>query len=196
MKTLEETLGYWENPGGENDPSLYVNGIEKTEFLINKIERYIDKNDSILELGCNIGRNLNGLWNKGFCWLWGVDINLEALNLCFDYYYTMASNSMIIQHTIHEFLINEANDFYNIIFTMAVLCHIHPDVENVVFDNMVRVCKKYILTIEDERKKSNRHFMRNYKDVFELRGMREIDSRRCNGIVNLGNNYIYRIFKK
>ena len=196
MKTLQQTLDYWKNPDEQNDPLKYLDGYTRTDFLVNKVERFCDKDDFIFELGCNIGRNLNGLWNKQFKYLWGIDINQDAIELSFKLFYDMAIHSSILPVKIEDYL-KEVNEVYfQIIFTMAVLCHIHPDIENIVFDNMVRVSEKYILIIEDEFKVSDRHFPRNYQEIFESRGMRQIESQRCHGIVGLGNNYVYRMFEK
>jgi SAM-dependent methyltransferase len=196
MKTLKETLDYWKNPDEKNDPLKYIDGYEKTDFLISKIEKYeIPKIEDIIELGCNTARNLVRLYENKYTSLFGIEINSKAIKL----FYQRCRYPIPIYNGSLDYILKNLSEWtkYYLIFTMAVLCHIHPDIEETVFDNMVRASKKYILTIEDEFKSnSDRHFPRNYQEVFESRGMVQIESQKCHGIVGLGNNYVYRMFEK
>jgi SAM-dependent methyltransferase len=49
--------------------------------LVGLLELFSTHDDSVLELGCNAGRNLNYLHKAGYSELTGVDINSEALEL-------------------------------------------------------------------------------------------------------------------
>ena len=57
-------------------------------------------------------------------------------------------------------------------FTYSVLEHIHPDIEETVFENMVRLAGRYIITIEEESITTDRHFGRDYARVFS--GVRQV----------------------
>ena len=79
MKTNKECKNYWKNPDdGKNNPEDYLNGNEKTQFLVDIVKKYIDTEKSILEIGCNVGRNLNGLYENNYCNLTGIEINKKA----------------------------------------------------------------------------------------------------------------------
>lgn len=62
---------------------------------------------------------------------------------------------------------------YDLVFTMAVLEHLHKDSEY-VFKDIARIAKQYLLTIEDESGISKRHFPRNYQAIFEPLGLKQI----------------------
>ena len=53
----------------------------RTRFLLKIADRFISKNDSILEIGCNVGRNLNALYLNGFRDLSGIEINERAIRI-------------------------------------------------------------------------------------------------------------------
>jgi SAM-dependent methyltransferase len=196
MRSIKQIENYWKNPTSKNAPEGYLNGKERTEFLVGKVKKYLNpiKEQSILELGCNVGRNLYGLHELGFHKLYGIEINKEAIKLMLEKYPYINVNFRIgpVEDKIQPW----ESESIDLIFTMAVLCHIHPDVAETVFDNMVRVTRKYIITIENEIKPGRRHFVRCYKDVFEKRRMKEIDSKPCTGIQGLDKYYVYRVFEK
>jgi 2-polyprenyl-3-methyl-5-hydroxy-6-metoxy-1,4-benzoquinol methylase len=57
--------------------------------------------------------------------------------------------------------ISAARDSHDIVFSMAVLEHIHED-SSVVFEEMRRIARKLVVTIEDEHERGWRHFPRDY----------------------------------
>ena len=65
-KPIEEVHKYWENPqDGTNQPKNYVIGVSKSEYLFDKIKQF-NKEFKILEIGCNVGRNLDYLYQQGY----------------------------------------------------------------------------------------------------------------------------------
>jgi len=81
-KSCAELYQYWRHPGDKyNAPELYIYPVERSKFLLKFIKRYADFQASILEIGCNVGRNLNYLFNAGYKELGGVEISQEALDL-------------------------------------------------------------------------------------------------------------------
>jgi SAM-dependent methyltransferase len=199
MKTLNEVESYWKNPDSKNDPLGYIVGQEKTDFLCGQISKLDDikKNDLILELGCNIGRNLNGLAVRGYRFLKGIEINTKCKKVTDSLFPRLRIMDVPIYYgQIERLLPTYPANLNKLVFTMAVLCHIHPDVEDIVFDNMVRISSKYIITIEDEYKVSERHCPRNYHEIFRSRGMKQTGYFQCRGIPKLGKNYVYRCFEK
>ena len=196
MKTLQEIHEYWKNPDEQNYPEKYLNGEERTAFLVDKISNRCDKSSCILEIGCNCGRNLNGLYQSGYKNLYGIEINENAINLINSYYPEVFENICIWGLPAERALISIPSNIYDLVFTMAVLEHIHPIVEKLVFENMKRVSAKYIMTIEDETTESDRLFPRNYQDVFECDEFKQIEHITKVKAKGFNNKYVYRLFER
>ena len=190
---LQEVHNFWRNPDAKNDPEKYLHEWDRTEFLIGIFEKYIKKNKSVLEIGCNSGRNLSGLCGVGYKKLSGIEINENAVAIlrktfpCLD--------SIEIYNGPVEIEIKKI-DSVDVIFTMAVLEHIHNASEQFLFSRINDICKEYLITIEDENKISPRHFKRNYKTVFEAYNYNQVEIIRCKDIKGLGRNYNARIFRR
>lgn len=107
----------------------------------------------------------------------------------------MASHTKIYNVPIEEIIKELRDGEFDIVFTMAVLEHIHTDSEW-IFSEMVRITKDFLITIEDERGISWRHFPRNYKNVFESLRMKQIEEINCSEVDELGSDFFARIFKK
>lgn len=191
--TQEEMHAYWKDRTffGENGIFRYLKGQKKSAFLIALIKKIgFPANGSILELGCNTGRNLNALYDAGFFNLTGIDINRGAIE--------SAKNSFphlkkLIERSIELFFVKPRQ--YDLIFSMAVLEHLHPG-SVAVFKQIAQSAKKYIITIEWEGESKNpRIIQRNYKKIFEKQGFEQISCQEISKIKSL-NGYYARIFCK
>lgn len=102
----------------------------------------LNKIDSVLELGCNVGLNLDtiNLIDSSIS-LSGVELNQEAANIAVN-----KKVATIYQQTIVEPFDLEAT--YDLTFTKTVLIHINPDKFPVVYENLVKHSKRYILICE------------------------------------------------
>jgi len=191
MKTRDEILNFWKNPNDINLPETYILG--QRSLLLSELFKQTDiKLDySILELGCNVGRNLNYLYINGYHDLFGIEININAKPIMKREFPLMYENSYICWNSIERSLV----PIVNVIFTMAVLEHIHPDSEW-LFEEIAGRFTEYLITIEDENVVSDRHFVRNYKDVFENLGLTQIYEQNCVGVPELGADFNARIFIK
>ena len=195
-KTKQQVHEYWRNPDADNIHTTYVNASQRSEVLVNTVQKYLkEKDSSILEIGCNVGRNLHYLYSANYHNLTGIDINQQALDDMKKFYPDLRD---IQTHcsTIEDQLPKFADKKFDLVFTMAVLEHIHPDSENEVFNEIARITGKYLITIEDEvTAYSDRVFPRNYKTIFEGLGLKEIDSFNC-AEMDLGKNFNLRVFSK
>jgi len=197
MKTVSEIHGYWKSPDdNKNNPLGYLDGEERTEFLVSKIKNFANNKNSILEIGCNVGRNLNGLYKSGFKNLSGIEINQTAIDIMQEKYSEMFENINISVGSAEDELKKIESDKMEIVYTMAVLEHIHKDSIDLIISEMIRISKKYIIVIEDEKKESDRHFTRNYGNLLSSYDLKEIGRSKCKGIKGLGKNYMYRVFEK
>lgn len=197
-KDRDELFKYWRSPDdGKNMPTEYLKGRERSIFLLNLLSKYVNKKDKILEIGCNVGRNLNELFCAGFNNLSGIEISKNAIEVMKTAYPNMVGAIKVYQGSVEDFIEGFEDDSFDSVFTMAVLEHIHTDSE-FIFSHMARIAKKILVTIEDERGVSWRHFPRNYKRVFEDLGMRQIEevSFKRVRIPGLDNKFFARVFKK
>jgi len=196
-----ECQKYWENPTDHNKAENYLDSPEtllRTSYLVHKIKnRFQSRATSILELGCNVGRNLNGLFSVGYHRLSGIDGNKHALELTPDAYPELFLAGTFHNHLLEDALPEIPDDSYDLVYTMAVLIHIHPDSE-IIFEHMRRIAKKGIITIELEIPcKNPRIFTRDYQSVFERDNWKQRDSEIVGDKADAAlSKYTYRLFKK
>lgn len=189
-------LQYWQSPwDGRNTPESYLEGKERSELLLNLIRQHADTDATLLEIGCNVGRNLYYLFSAGFTKLTGIELSGEALRLLKAAFPEMAQHIRTYNAAAEDVLPRMDTDSFDVVFTMAVLEHIHSDSEW-LFREIVRVTKKILITIEDEEHISWRHFPRNYRRVFQSLGLEQIDEKDCTDIPGLGPGFVARVFRK
>ena len=195
-KSRDELHWFWRNPwDGSNRPHEYLEGKERSEFLVEIIKRYSQQDAKILEIGCGVGRNLHYLFCAGYKRLYGIEINEDSIRVLKENFSEMENHAKIYNMPIEEKIMDFQNGEFDVVFTMAVLEHIHTDSEW-VFPEMARITKNLLITIEDEHTYHWRHFPRNYKRVFEQFGMQQIGESDCTSIYGLGKIFAGRIFKK
>lgn len=188
----KEIHDYWRNPGNENHPCTYGRFlIGRSLFLVDKMRQHATPNDRILELGCNVGRNLAFLHYGGFKKLYGVDVNEEAARLMTELFPEL-KQARIDVSTIEDLLRTTEDDAFDVIFSMAVLEHLHTDSEW-VFKEMTRISSK-LITIEDEYTVSERHFPRSYYDIFTSLGYLETDYQEQ--VPGLPRTFRFRLFQR
>lgn len=190
-KSLEEIHDYWIN---QSISSNYLKHVQRSEFLFGYIKKYIDQSGKILEIGCNLGRNLNYLYENNFQNLTGIEISKEAINELKKTYPLLIENTEIIHSSVENIVKELPIENYDLVFTMAVLEHIHPDSEW-IFAEIARITGSHLITIEAEKSEHWRIFPRNYKEVFEKLGLKQIEENRCDKKIRLGA-YTIRVFEK
>ena len=192
MNSQQGLHEYWKHPTAENLPKKYLSSKRKDRslFLISILEALkVKKDASILEIGCNSGRNLMYLWKAGYRNLAGIEINPDAVDLMRQKLPYLDANVMV--GPAEELLWGIKRP--DVIFTVAVLVHIHPD-GDFIFELMKDKTKKYIVTLEDEVSNKDRHIRRNYQDVFERLGMRQVYY--SSAVPGMHVSYCARAFKK
>jgi len=199
--TLAQQHEYFRNPPPENHPSGYRDSERtksRTEYIVGAIERHVSDRDSkILEIGCNVGRNLNGLFNAGYKRLFGIEINPEAVKLSKEYYPEMNSAAHIVNETIENTVGYISENEFDLIFTLAALVHIHTD-SDWIFKEIVFGTKNIIVLEQEIGGRSDRHFLRNYEDVFCSLGMiqKYADAETPPQLSDALRGYVLRVFSK
>jgi 2-polyprenyl-3-methyl-5-hydroxy-6-metoxy-1,4-benzoquinol methylase len=188
---------YWKAPEDYGNSALGHAGLDDTIkhsiFMNSVLKKFVDFDESILEVGCNCGKNLNELHKEGYTNLHGIDISQKAIDLMKELFPDLYYNSNIKADKLEDSLKAIKSDSIDTIFSLTVLMHIHTDSE-FIFEEMVRISKKYIVTLEDERcPNAWSHYPRNYKDVFEKLGMKQI---RKENVDHILEHHILRIFEK
>lgn len=177
MKVLNknDSLQYWRNPPDKNKPEGYLALTNKYPgYLVQLVQKYIDPSASILEIGCNVGRNLNALFQSGYRKLAGIEINANAITLMKKANPEMAMQTKIWIAPVESVIRDFEDNSFDLIFTHAVLQHIHPDSE-FVFAEIARVAKKFLILGEGEDSfQSGRYFGRFYRPIFKQLGMIQI----------------------
>jgi len=194
MNSREEIHQYWQNPPSGNLPNTYIKTLDnRSGYLVELIKRYGISSDRILEIGCNVGRNLEFLFKSNFQNLNAIEINSKAILLLKETFPIMADNLQIFFGSVEEQILFLQDNSFDITFTMAVFQHIHPD-SNFIFPHVTRITKKYLITVENEGSIGPTHFPRNYQKIFESLEMKQIYEEEW--IKILGKGYWLRIFKK
>jgi SAM-dependent methyltransferase len=190
---------HWKSQGtdDQHSPENYLNQVGQSEFIFDILSPYAETSNELFEPGCNVGRNLNYFYDKGYTNLTGIEINPRAIEVLEEEYPDLNDNVDIyvsdIESKVKEFRTNK----FDITFTSSVLKHIHPDCE-FVFDELVRVTDNYILTLEDETDISPIHVPRNYKKIFTNRGCEQIHATSGSDFpesTGLPESYYARIFQ-
>jgi len=195
-KSCEELHRYWRQPRDSgNRPQDYISGEERSRFLVEVVSRYCPPDARILEIGCNVGRNLNYLFLAGFRNLEGIEISRSAVQLLKTTYPGMARCARIHNCPVEDVIKSFKKDAFDLVLTMAVLELLHPH-SKWIFPEMARITKDTLITIEDEKSVSWGIFPRNYKNEFEPLGMRQIEGFNLDRVSELGHSYSLRVFKK
>jgi pseudaminic acid biosynthesis-associated methylase len=142
FKTEQEN--FWSGAFGDEyiDRNQGEQIIESKVALFKRIFKSTSEVKSIIELGCNIGLNLQALdrINKNFE-LSGYEINKTAVQKARD-----LNIASIIDGTILDSLPTDIQ--YDISFTKGVLIHINPENLHKVYENLYNLSKKYIVVCE------------------------------------------------
>jgi SAM-dependent methyltransferase len=148
----------------------------RSETVINMLKPWITSEYSILEVGCNVGRNLNHLYMSGYEKLAGIEINHNAVQRL-RRAYTQLKSANVDVGPAEEVLGHYRSSSFDVVFTMAVLEHIHPS-SRTVFSQIARVARRYVLVIEPSHgRASHRQYPWKIEEEFKSIGLKLIDKR-------------------
>jgi SAM-dependent methyltransferase len=159
---------FWRQPAPSgNDPRDYLKPTHRSAALLEMVKD-LPKDARILEVGCNVGRNLAYLHDHGYTQVEGVEINAHAVELLREHHPQLADREIHLG-TAEEVLPGFGDRSFDLVFTMAVLEHIHPD-SVIVFDSMARIASE-VLAIEPDPRRTHRTFPHDIPRLFVSRGM-------------------------
>ena len=144
MNYKTEQEKFWATEFGNDYPSRNEGEklIASNIALFSKILKHCPSVQSVAELGCNIGLNLQALnrINKQFQ-LRGYEINEKAARIAKD-----LGVAEILNTTVVEAL--DQSKKFDMVFTKGVLIHINPDMLPVVYQNLFDLSNRYIMVCE------------------------------------------------
>ena len=122
---------------------LYMNnfGILKTQ-MNEEFIGMLDRNIRILEVGCNIGLQLQGLQKMGFQNLYGIELQQYAVEKG----KSLSTGINIIQGS--GFDIPFKDSYFDLVYTAGVLIHIAPEDLSQIMREIIRCSRKYIWGFE------------------------------------------------
>ncbi len=186
----ERVQAEWVERTGEFSPHYYAyyGHDEKTTQLETQVTQFAENDSRILELGCSSGRHLAALLDAGFSDLTGIDINPNAFRVMAEYYPRLAEKGTFICNSIEDILPDFADNEFDLVYSVETLQHIHPD-KAWVFDEIARITRSVIITIENEDSASAQTtgktfvddniplYHRDWNLIFTERGFAEILSK-------------------
>ncbi|SCA63363.1 hypothetical protein SCG7109_AN_00050 [Chlamydiales bacterium SCGC AG-110-M15] len=191
----KDLLSYWKKPadasnGAEEYTESFFN--IRSLYLVSLIKGHCPNIESALEIGCNVGRNLHHIKKILRIPTAGIEYSEYALSIVNEHYPNLKDEAFI-PGKAQDKLPELKDDSYDLVFSMAVLMHLHPSTPEAFWQHIPRVAKKNIITIESEGGGSGRNWRRNYRSLLEPHGLEEVfseDSPSC-----FGTGYVTRVFK-
>lgn len=193
----ERERDYWVSSLGEgNLPADYAGAPpSRAEFLVGTVQFLPTRPRSILEVGCNVGRNLEALRKAGFGGLAGIDVR-DCSKEMKEHFPQLRIAGQFFWEPAAEVLARWARKYpptYDLIFSMAALMHM---AEDDIMENMARLSRRHIITIEIEDRGWPLFYPRKYKDIFELLGFRQIFEQQASVESALEDRFMARVFEK
>ncbi|WP_372911738.1 methyltransferase domain-containing protein [Salinigranum sp.] len=141
----------WRNRAYEYSPAYYAyHGSNETSTVVRELlSTHLDRDATILELGCSSGRHLAHLADHGFENLSGVDINAEAFDVMRENYPALATVGTFHCGPIEDVVEEFDDGQFDAVYSVETLQHLHPDVEW-VFEEVARITDSVLVTVENE----------------------------------------------
>ncbi|WP_392426268.1 class I SAM-dependent methyltransferase [Barrientosiimonas humi] len=169
MEAQSTLHDFWRQPLPHgNTPQAYLGPVHRSRAL-HRLIKDLDGDSKILEVGCNVGRNIAYLHDNGYPEVAGIEISPHAVKMLREKYPQLEGREVHIGPA-GDILPGFEDDSFDLIYTMAVIEHLHPVEAAPVFDAMVRVAPN-ILAIEPENRLSHRQYPHDIVKEFTDRGM-------------------------
>lgn len=195
-RSREEFHQHWKQPVPGDHPLTYLKGDSRGQFLTENITKHVPLSATILEIGCNAGRNLGHLFRAGFHNLAAVEINPEAIRLLKSTFPTMASRIRLYEAPLEDVIKTFETGEFDVVFSFGTLAHIHPSSEW-VFPEIARITKRLLVSVDEARSHTRWSVARDYRRIFEGFGLELVDEPSLAGVEGVDDHY-YRahVFQK
>jgi len=141
-------------------------------MMLSVIPPRVDTSMSILEYGCNTGKCLSMLQNRGYTNLTGLEISPEALELGYHKFNGLKGINII--NAPLEDVVNDLPE-YDVIYGVGVLMHLPYELDWVMPALFSRA-KYLIMTAENEEDTDGYFkFARDYRSIIEPMGWAQVE---------------------
>lgn len=171
-------------------PEFYLDLVNITRLVVSTLERFAEKDWSILEIGCGTGRNLVGLQKAGFTNLSGVEINPAAVALGREHFPEYRAIDVLVSPI--EEVINDLPD-YDVIYTQGVLMHLPYELAWVIA-TIAQKAREVVLINEGERGRVYHVWDHKFRDIFERNGWQQVEEETGDKYPPLPATTIKRVF--
>lgn len=146
-----EVRRQWAERSGEFSPTYYAHHgpDERSEAVLDVLERHLDRDARVLELGCSSGRHLSHLHDHGFTDLSGIELNPDAVDVMAEHFPDLADAAAVHVGAIEDLVGEFADGAFDAVYSVETLQHIHPDAEW-VFPELARITDDLLVTVENE----------------------------------------------
>lgn len=147
----EDLRRRWAERTGEYSPAYYAYyGPDETSETVRRLlDRFLDRDASVLELGCSSGRHLSHLHDHGYRNLAGIEVNEDAIDVMADHYPALANDGTFYLDAIEDVVRDFEDGAFDAVYSVETLQHLHPDLEW-VFDEIARIADELVVTVEIE----------------------------------------------
>jgi SAM-dependent methyltransferase len=168
VRTREECLKYWRRPNdGKNDPEEYLLPRGRSDWLLKRLGSFLRREYRILEVGCNSGRNLDFLQERGYQNVYGIEVSPGAVAVLGREFPWLKAEGRITTGAAEHVLPGMSDGSFDVVLTMACLMHVHPDSIQEVCRQIGRVAGRLVVIAEPfEVSGSWRSFSRDYDGLF------------------------------
>ena len=136
---IENARNFWANYAIE---SHYLTSHELSEILLRKLSEF--SFESVLELGCNAGRNLYYIRQKfPAVRVKGIDLNEKAVQTGRELFHFTEDELQLGDDCLLESVPSES---YDVVFTLSVLDHLPAPAG--ALSNLIRIARRRIILIE------------------------------------------------
>ncbi|WP_290811953.1 bifunctional 2-polyprenyl-6-hydroxyphenol methylase/3-demethylubiquinol 3-O-methyltransferase UbiG [Halovivax sp.] len=141
----------WAERSGEYSPAYYAyyGADDRSESVRAILERFVDREATVLELGCSSGRHLSHLSEHGFENLAGIELNGDAFEVMAETYPELAARGTFYHDAIEAVVDDFEDGQFDAVYSVETLQHVHPDAEW-VFAELGRITDDLLITVENE----------------------------------------------
>jgi SAM-dependent methyltransferase len=141
----------WAGRTGEYSPEYYAyRGPDvASEAVGDALDRFVDREAAVLELGCSAGRHLAHLRDRGYDDLSGVELNGDAFEVMDRCYPDLAAAGTFYHGAFEDVLPEFADGRFEAVYSVESLQHVHRE-SAWVFADVARVTDNVLVTVENE----------------------------------------------
>jgi len=146
-----EVRRQWAERSGEYSPAYYAyyGPDDRSEAVLDALDRAVDRDAAVLELGCSSGRHLSHLREHGFEDLTGIEVNPDAFDVMAEAYPDLAAHGTFHLDAIEDVVREFADGQFDAVFSVETLQHLHPETDW-VFPELARITDDLLVTVENE----------------------------------------------